>query len=214
MTPIDLATWSRGQHFSLFKDFDQPYFNICIRLPIKPLYDACKVRHDSFFKAYIYVILKACQAYAPMRQRIIDGQPFQLANIRASVVELADDDTFRFSYFSECDDFNQFSLHADKVSAKSLNNDLFSAAFRATEGQADLLHISVLPWLNFTSFSHATKQGASLAIPKIVFGQYDHKTGDIPLAIDVHHALMDGLHVAQFIAAINKQVTLFCNKPC
>lgn len=213
MTPINLANWSRSQHFALFKDFSQPYFNVCIKLSMQQLYDFCKENHYSFFQAYIYITLKACHAYPPIRQRIVNNQPFQLATVRASVVELADDDTFRFSYFSDCDDFSQFQSHADKVSAKSRSNALFSNEFNATEGQADLIHISVLPWFNFTSFAHATHEGASLAIPKFVFGQYDAKTGEMPLAIDVHHALMDGLHVAQFIAIFERKMALFCNQP-
>ena len=74
-----------------------------------------------------------------------------------------------------------------------------SDAFAATEGQADLIHVSVLPWLNFSSFSHAFTHGQSNGIPKFVFGQYNTETGKMPLAIDVHHALLDGLHVAKFI---------------
>lgn len=214
MTPIDLANWPRSQHFSLFKDFSQPYFNVCIKLPIRELYNYCKAQQYSFFHGYIYTTLLACNAYAPMRQRIINNSPWQLDTIRASVVELADDDTFRFSYFNTCDNVQDFISHAKKASRDAKEQALFCDAFEATEGQPDLVHISVLPWLNFTSFSHAVTHGSSLAIPKIVFGQYDDKTGEIPISIDVHHALMDGLHVAQFIAALNKQITLFCNDSC
>ncbi|MGK0516999.1 MAG: chloramphenicol O-acetyltransferase type A, partial [Gammaproteobacteria bacterium] len=35
-------------------------------------------------------------------------------------------------------------------------------------------------------------------------------TGTIPLAIDVHHSLMDGLHVAKFINTLQGTFDSFC----
>jgi chloramphenicol O-acetyltransferase type A len=97
------------------------------------------------------------------------------------------------------------------VGEKAKSQPLFSDAFAQTEGQADLIHISVLPWLNFSAFSHAFSDDQSLGIPKFVFGQYDKYTGTIPLAIDVHHSLMDGLHVAKFINTLQTTFNDFCN---
>ena len=96
------------------------------------------------------------------------------------------------------------------ISAKAKLQPLFSDAFAQTEGQADLIHISVLPWLNFSAFSHAFSEGESLGIPKFVFGQFDKPTGTMPLAIDVHHSLMDGLHVAKFINTLQNTFDTFC----
>ena len=95
MTPIDLTSWPRQQHFSLFKEFTQPYFNVCVQLDMAALYQYCKAQQYSFFHAYIYAALQASNAYQPMLLRIIDNMPWQLTAQRASVVELADDDTFR-----------------------------------------------------------------------------------------------------------------------
>jgi chloramphenicol O-acetyltransferase type A len=33
----------------------------------------------------------------------------------------------------------------------------------------------------------------------------------MPLSIDVHHALMDGLHVARFVKILQDKITNFCN---
>lgn len=131
--------------------------------------------------------------------RIINQKPCYLSATRASVVELADDESFRFSYFKLHGSLNKFSREAKAISDTTKLNPLFSDAFAATEGQADLIHVSVLPWLNFSSFSHAFTQGQSCGIPKFVFGQYNPNTGEMPLSIDVHHALLDGLHVAKFV---------------
>lgn len=211
ITPIDLDSWPRKQHFAFFSEFSLPYFNVCVSLDMAALYEKCKKTPYSFFHTYVYLTLEACHDYAPMRQRIIDSLPVQLSSVRGSVVELADDDTFRFSYFEKQASIEAFSKHAIEVGKNSKVQAFFSDAFAATEGQPDLIHISVLPWLNFTGFSHAVSEGHGLGIPKFVFGQFDSKTGKMPLSIDVHHALMDGLHVAQFLKVLQEKITNFCN---
>ena len=211
ITPIDLATWPRKQHFAFFKEFSLPYFNVCVSLDMAALYNKCKSEPYSFFHSYVYLTLEACHDYAPMRQRIIDSLPVQLSSVRGSVVELAEDETFRLSYFEKQASMADFSKHAIAVGKISKAKPFFSDAFAATEGQPDLIHISVLPWLNFTGFSHAVSEGHGLGIPKFVFGQYDSQTGKMPLSIDVHHALMDGLHVARFVKILQEKITNFCN---
>ena len=208
---IDLESWPRKQHFAFFKEFSLPYFNVCVSLDMAALYEQCKSAPYSFFHSYIFLTIEACHDYAPMRQRIIDSCPIQLSTVRASVVELADDDTLRFSYFEKHDSIQRFSEHALQVAKESKGQPFFSEAFAATEGQPDLIHISVLPWLNFTGFSHAVSEGHGLGIPKLVFGQYDKRTGKIPLSIDVHHALMDGLHVARFVQILQEKINDYCN---
>lgn len=210
MEPIDLDTWPRQQHFELFKNFTQPYFNVCVTLNAKPLFEYCKQNKLSFFQAYVHATLKACHAYNPIMLRIINERPWRLKQVRASVVELASDDSFIFSYFNYSPCLEEFAQHATAISANAKSQPLFSQAFNQTEGQADLIHISVLPWLNFSSFSHAFSEGKSLGIPKFVFGQYDKTTGLMPFSIDVHHSLMDGLHVAAFINVLQNNIDDFC----
>ncbi len=211
ITPINLDTWPRKQHFAFFNEFSLPYFNVCVSLDMAALYNKCKAEPYSFFHSYVYLTLEACHEYAPMRQRIIDSLPVQLSSVRGSVVELAEDETFRFSYFEKQASMADFSKHATEVGNASKVKPFFSDAFAATEGQPDLIHISVLPWLNFTGFAHAVSEGHGLGIPKFVFGQYDSQTGKMPLSIDVHHALMDGLHVARFVKILQEKIASFCN---
>lgn len=210
MQPIDFDSWPRKQHFELFKHFSQPYFNVCVQLNAKALYNYCKAHQLSFFQAYTYATLKACHVYPPIMLRIINDKPWLLSNTRASVVELAADDSFRFSYFSDKANFTEFAVHASAVSFNAKSQPLFSDAFAQTEGQADLIHISVLPWLNFSAFSHAFSEGKCLGIPKFVFGQLNKQQQTMPLAIDVHHSLMDGLHVAKFINILQDTFDNFC----
>jgi chloramphenicol O-acetyltransferase type A len=74
-------------------------------------------------------------------------------------------------------------------------------AFLPLDDEDSLLHFTTLPWVHFTSFSHARSGRPDDDTPKFAFGRID-TDGDrqwMPLAVEVHHALMDGLQVGRFI---------------
>ena len=58
----------------------------------------------------------------------------------------------------------------------------------------------MIPWISFTSFAHARKPGKEDSVPKIVFGKYTQKNDltKTPVSVEVHHSLMDGIHVGKF----------------
>jgi chloramphenicol O-acetyltransferase type A len=63
----------------------------------------------------------------------------------------------------------------------------------------DIVYHSVLPWLSFRAFTNALPGGDS--IPRIVFGKtsLDRRKATMPVSVEVHHALADGLDVARFL---------------
>ena len=73
--------------------------------------------------------------------------------------------------------------------------------FDAQDDRTDLIHYSTLPWISFTSFSHARNWGKEDSVPKIVFGKATERNGQwlLPVSVEVHHALMDGLHVGRYL---------------
>ena len=110
---------------------------------------------------------------------------------------LLDNQSFKFYHFDFDEDFERFqagakaALEYARATADSMDNQL---------ERDDLIYYSVLPWISFTAFSHARKANRQDAIPKIVFGKY-FSEGEIvkmPLSVEVHHALMDGVHVGQY----------------
>jgi chloramphenicol O-acetyltransferase type A len=68
----------------------------------------------------------------------------------------------------------------------------------ATASGDDIIYHSVLPWLRFTSFANALPGDDS--IPRIVFGRVVREGGrmKMPVAVEVHHALVDGADVGKF----------------
>jgi chloramphenicol O-acetyltransferase type A len=65
-----------------------------------------------------------------------------------------------------------------------------------------------LPWISFTSFSHARNWGREDSVPKIAFGRFtkENERTLLPMSVEVHHALVDGLHVGRFVNKMEEAV--------
>lgn len=194
-----MSVWPRAEHFKFFLPFSQPYFNVVLDLEIKTLFDFAKTNQLSFTACYLYCLHQAIARYAPIRYRIVDEQPVEVENIALSTVFLKEDESFRFVPLKNQDGIKAFHQHYDQQKLLHLNKTLINPLFLDTAERVEQAYISILPWFKFTGFKHAEHTPISSGIPKIVFGQYQQEQGIMPISIEVHHALMDGLHISQFI---------------
>jgi chloramphenicol O-acetyltransferase type A len=199
MKKIDLSVWPRAEHFKFFLPFNQPYFNVVLDVEVKSLFEYAKSEQISFTACYLYCLHEAIARYAPIRYRIVDEHPVEVENVVLSTVFLKEDESFRFVPLKYKDGIKAFNQHYDKQKQLHLNKTLINPLFLETAERVEQVYISILPWFKFTGFKHAEHTSMQSGIPKIVFGKYQKEQGTMPISIEVHHALMDGLHISQFI---------------
>ncbi len=201
---LDLERWPRRATFEFFKGFDNPYFNICAPLEAGPLVDFVRATPGtSFFLAYLYLSLKAANELEPFRYRLSGGQVLIYDRIHAGTTISIDDDRFDFAYFDYDEDFGRFQAAAKEATAQARTS---GGKMEARDERTDLIHYSAVPWLSFTSISHARRWGREDSVPKIVFGKVSEQNGQrlMPISVEVHHALMDGLHVGRYLEQLQK----------
>ncbi len=194
---LNVAGWARRDQFNFFKQFEEPFFGVCLNIECGIAYQRAKENGHSFFLYYLYQSLAAANKTEPFRYRISGDDVFIYDRIHASPTINRPDGTFGFAYMDFKDSFEEFIKEAqveiDKVqSSKGL--------IPAVSGE-NVIHFSSIPWLNFTSLSHARKFSFNDSIPKISFGKMTEVNGrkTMPVAIHAHHGLMDGYHVGQFV---------------
>jgi chloramphenicol O-acetyltransferase type A len=200
---LDLASWSRREAFDYFRAFDKPYFNVCVRVDAAPLKAAVKARGvGSFALAYHFIALRLANEIEPFHYRLQEGRVRILDEIAGGATVLRDDDSFGFAYLPHTTDWAQFAATGNKAIAAARQRQ---AGFEPRVGFDELIHFTTLPWLHFSSFSHARNWGREDSIPKISFGRADAETSAggarlwLPVSVEVHHALMDGLHVGRYV---------------
>jgi chloramphenicol O-acetyltransferase type A len=196
-TAIDINQWVRKDHYQFFSQFEEPFFGITADIDCTAAYEYAKRHTISFFQYYLYQALKAANTIENFRYRIIDKQVYLFNVINASPTIDRPDGTFGFSYMDYNEDEDKFYANAKQVIEKVKRE---KGLIPAVSGE-NVIHFSAIPWINFTAISHARCFSFADSCPKITFGKVTDEQGKMkmPVAVHVHHALVDGYHVGLFI---------------
>jgi len=193
---VDLERWPRASAYRFFLEYEQPFFNICTEVDVTATWRYCRERGVSYFLASWYLCLRACNETEPLRYRLREEGVWEHERLFMGTTVAMEDRSFRFGYFDWAEDFGSFRRGAElalervRDPSKPLE-DLFD--------RDDLIHGSVLPWVRFTSIVHARRLPAKDSVPKIVLGkcsELDADTVSMPISIEAHHALVDGIDIA------------------
>jgi len=204
MRRINLSSWSRREHFELFSTFNHPHFSMCANVNLTAFYPVVKQRGLSFTVATMYVLARAANAVPEFRHRIRPGEVVEHEIVHPSVTILRDDDLFSFCTVEYTADFSLFATRAAEQVAyvqehPTLENE---------PGRDDLLFMTAIPWVTFTSFNHPMRLHPADSVPRFAWGKRFEEGRELkmPLNVQGHHALMDGIHMGRFYAEVEESL--------
>lgn len=197
--PFDLENWNRKEHFHFFRQMEEPFFGATVAIDCTKAYEKAKSISSSFFIYYLHKTLQAVNAIENFRYRIENDSIVVYDRIDGSPTIGRPDGTFGFSLIVYHPDFAVFEKNAlAEIERVQNTTGLFTREFE-TE---NIIHFSALPWLDFTSLSHARSFTFPDSCPKISFGKMvvqNDGSKRMNMSVHVHHGLMDGLHLGQFV---------------
>lgn len=204
-TKLDLSTWPRQEHFEFFRKFEEPFFGIVANVDVTKAYRLAKEQNTSFFLYYLHAILAAVNETEAFRYRISGNDIYLYDVVNVSATLTRDDNTFGFSFMEYNPDFTTF-LTAAKQEIERVRNTpgLFTREF----SEDNMIHFSAVPWVSFTSLSHARSFTFPDSCPKISVGKMTSVDGimTMPISVHVHHGLMDGYHVGLFFETLQQKL--------
>ena len=192
---IDQPRWPRREQFELFKNFGFPYFSITVDVDITA-YRKALSQDGRFTIGLVYALATAANAVPQFRQRIRADDVIEFDVVHPSIIVLNEDEAFRFCAFPFVPNYVEFSKDApERIERARLAPTMFDLP-----DQDDFLFLTGLPWISFTGVMHAVPTQAPDSVPRIAWGKYRDVAGRImlPLNVQVHHALIDGIHVSRF----------------
>ncbi|WP_116107841.1 chloramphenicol acetyltransferase [Lewinella sp. IMCC34191] len=202
MTVLDIDRWNRRNHFAFFRQFEEPFFGLTVRVDCTDAYARARERGQSFFLTYLHAVMCAVNEVEAFRYRIRGEQVVIHDSIHASATINRDDGTFDFSLIPFEPDFEAFTLGARR------EIDRIAATTGLNPGVAgdDVIHFSAVPWLDFSSLSHARQYRHPDSCPKISVGKMTRREGrmGMPVSVHGHHALMDGREVGAFFECLER----------
>lgn len=202
-TYLDLANWPRLRHFEFYRTYDQPFFSITTDVCVTRLYrETQRSGGPSFFLATLFESIRAANQIAELKLRLRPDGVWSHDRIHSGSTVLRPDHTFGFGYFEFVDDYAEFERQGMREIAAVRASDVLEPL----DDRDDMIHYSVLPWIKFTSCTHARRSNPLDSVPKIVFGKRFERDSQfwMPIAVEAHHALVDGLHVSRFLEAFQE----------
>jgi len=199
---IDLATWPRAAQFRFFRAYERPQYAVTARPDVTRLLARRQALSLSPYRACIWAIGAGLHAVPELLTRFRGDEVTAHDRVDVSMTVPADDGTFRYCYVPWQTDRKAFDSDcAARIEAAR------NGALNANSGQRDdVAYLSCMPWLDYTAINNALP-GPDDCIPRVSWGKF---TEDSPgcwrmaMTIEVHHALVDGLHVGQFFAATQR----------
>jgi chloramphenicol O-acetyltransferase type A len=198
---IDLLTWQRRRLFEFFRNFSEPFHGVCLRVDCTETYLYAKQHGLSVFLSFMHRSLLAAHGVESFRTRIADGSVWLYDQIDSGSAVGRLNGTIGFGHYPYTANLHDFVIQASAEVERVRGRDDLDRP-----QSPNLIRYSTLPWLDFTSISHARNFGADDSAPQITFGKMSEAGGrrSMPVSIHVHHGLVDGLHVAQFVDSFQK----------
>ena len=202
-TCIDMSASPRRAHFEYFSAMANPYMGLTVELELGGFRSAMKRRGAPFFLSFLWCVTRAANSVPELRRRIApDGSVVEFARCRSSHTLALDDGTYCYCELDAAAPLDEYIPYARREQERA------RAAASLSDGDGlDLLFISSLPWLSYAALVQPTPAPAD-SNPRITWGRVFERGGReyIPLTVLCNHALVDGLHLAQFFDALRREL--------
>ena len=210
MKRIDMETYPRREHFNHFYGMAYPYAGVTVDVDVTDLLALCREKGYSFYLMVLHAVALAADGVDEFRRRIDRGGIVEYEQCPTSHVELKPDGTYAYCTLHHHMPLTEYLQKAEAARAAARTNGSIE---EEAEVQS-MYFISTLPWLHYTQLIQPVACGEE-SNPRFTWGKYQPDAAGrmmMPLSVLVHHALADGLHIAKFYEAFDRQVKLLCNE--
>jgi len=201
MHQIDLDNWPRRDQYEHFRRFDHPHFNLCAHVDVTELRKHLKAQGTSFTVGLVYLLARTANAIPEFRYRLRDNGVIEHDVVHPSYTLLVDQELFSFCFVTYQPDYSAFAATATERIAYLQSHPTLS-----DPGDDNLLFMTALPWVSFTSFSHPMNYNPGDSVPRFAWGKIFIQGNRqlMPLSVQGHHAVMDGLHIGRYFAELQE----------
>ncbi len=202
MKYMDMERWDRKEHFLFFNGMDYPHFNVCADVVMTTTSAYIKDHDLSLFTTILYAISHVANRIEAFRLRIRGDRVVLHEAVHPSFTVLTEERLFGFVEVKYTAQAPRFFDEVDKA----IHGARRTASLEDEADRDDYLFVSSLPWVKFTAISHPIHMHPTDSIPRISWGKATKNGSDmiVPVSVQVHHALADGLHIGAFFESLHE----------
>ena len=197
---IDESTWERAMHCMVFRNSIEPAFCVTFEADITEFKNKVKEEGLSFTLAMVYAVCKCANEVEALRYRFLDGKVVLYERIDTAFTYLnKETELFKVVNVPFIDNLPEYVALALKTAEEQ--QEYFTGHLGT-----DVFQCSPMPWVTYTHISHTNSGKKDNATPLFDWGKYYEKDERvlIPISIQAHHSFVDGIHIGQFVDALQK----------
>lgn len=206
--PVDLGSWPRRQHFDFYLNTTPCTYAITVHIDVTRFVETLRCTPWSAYVSQGWVLATVVNRYDEFRMTLLESrQPGIWPEVHPSFTVLNPaQDTFAVVAVPYDPDFAAFHERAAALMDTARGT---TEMFPQGPLLPNVFDISSVPWAHFTGFQLNIRDGWDHFAPIFTIGKYarDAEKTVMPLAVQIHHAVADGFHVARMINEVQKLFT-------
>ncbi len=205
MKTIDQTSWARASQYTYFRGIANPHFAITASVDVTYVMEELKPAGASPFNATLFALVQAANAVPEFRTRFRGDTVVEHEVVHPSVTVPIENDQFAFCDIDYAADWPTFNAACKAAVAEAKQQ---TALVDRVAHLDDRIHLTCVPWIAFTNLNHPGN-GPDDCIPRIAWGRMtrDGKSWQTPVAVQVHHAVIDARHIGQFFTELEQRLT-------
>lgn len=200
---IDMNNYARKEHFDYFRTMQYPYAGVTCDIEVSKLLEYSRANNRSFYLTVLHAVALAADGVPELRQRINGEKIIEYSECPTSHIELKPDKTYCYCTLHHHMSLNEYYAQAEQARIACVSNGIEES------GDVDSMYfISTVPWIHYTALVQPVA-GGDESNPRITWGKYEESTDGkifMPVSILAHHALVDGIQIAQFYDNLRKEI--------
>ena len=213
---IDMKTFPRRDHFEYFRSMENPFLSLTVQVDITDFLHRVKKAGRPFFLCFQYAVVHAAKRVPELRQRIQDDEIIEYSFCQPSYTVALPDGTYRYCLVNADQPLEDYLGEAERK-----QEEVMAVEHLEEEGDVQSqLFISCMPWLNYSA-CEMPYPNSRFSNPNFLWGKYriekypamedgkiiEKEKTTIPLTVFVHHALVDGRHIAAFYSYLDEELS-------
>lgn len=197
---IDVENWDRKDYYNHFLNDARCNYSQTINL------DITNLNGSKLYPVMLYLLTDTVNEFVEFRTFLsTDGVGVYDCMNPSYTIFNKEAKTFADIWTEFNAEYNKFLLSYEQDKAQYSNAKTIFPKANRPENSFD---VSMLPWFTFTSFNINVFNDGKYLLPIFTIGKSFEKENKtfLPLALQVHHAVCDGYHVAMFIDSLQNKI--------
>ena len=200
---IDMGQDSRRAQYDYFRSLANPYVGVTVNVDVTALLEWTKAAHGNFFLTFLYAVIRAANRVPELRRRIRGEQVVEYDRCPSSHTVALENGAYCYCRLEADKPLEEFLPYAAEAQERARRNPTLEDG----EDGESLFFVSCVPWISYTSMVQPVPVPAD-SNPRITWGKYFQQGEQtvMPVTLLAHHALVDGIHIARFYEALDREI--------